>query len=59
VLHPGPPSHQVAAKELHALLTKPSLEGIPLLVLGNKNDLPGALDTQAVIAQMELQVRAC
>jgi hypothetical protein len=48
---------QVAAKELLALLAKPSLDGIPLLVLGNKNDLPGALGTQQLIQQLELQVR--
>ncbi len=47
---------QVAAKELHALLAKPSLDGIALLVLGNKNDLPGALGTQQLIQQLELQV---
>lgn len=47
---------QVAAKELLALLAKPSLDGIPLLVLGNKNDLPGALGTQQLIQQLELQV---
>jgi hypothetical protein len=48
---------QVSAKELTALLTKPSLQGIPLLVLGNKNDLPGALGTQQLIERMGLQVR--
>lgn len=48
---------QVSSKELHALLTKPSLDGIPLLVLGNKNDLPGALGTQQLIEKMQLQVR--
>jgi ADP-ribosylation factor-like protein 8 len=48
---------QVSAKELTALLTKPSLQGIPLLVLGNKNDLPGALGTQQLIERMALQVR--
>lgn len=47
---------QVASKELHALLAKPSLDGIALLVLGNKNDLPGALGTQQLIQQLELQV---
>jgi ADP-ribosylation factor-like protein 8 len=47
----------VSAKELTALLTKPSLQGIPLLVLGNKNDLPGALGTQQLIERMGLQVR--
>lgn len=51
---------QVAGKELLALLAKPSLDGIPLLVLGNKNDLPGALGTQQLIQQLELQVgRVC
>jgi hypothetical protein len=48
---------QVSSKELTALLTKPSLAGIPLLVLGNKNDLPGALGTQQLIERMGLQVR--
>lgn len=47
---------QVSSKELHALLTKTSLDGIPLLVLGNKNDLPGALGTQQLIDKMQLQV---
>eukprot|EP00775_Hariotina_reticulata_P012566 gene12566-12698_t len=46
---------QVSAKELHALLTKPSLDGIPLLVLGNKNDLPGSLGTQQLIEKLGLQ----
>jgi hypothetical protein len=32
-----------AKSELHELLNKPTLGGIPLLVLGNKNDLPGAM----------------
>jgi ADP-ribosylation factor-like protein 8 len=41
------------------LLDKPSLRGIPLLVLGNKNDLPGALTTPQLIDQLGLQVRAC
>ena len=30
----------VAKEELHILLEKPAMEGIPLLVLGNKSDLP-------------------
>lgn len=47
---------EAAARELHALLERPSLDGIPLLVLGNKNDLPGALGTQALIDRMELGV---
>ncbi|KAI8471237.1 MAG: P-loop containing nucleoside triphosphate hydrolase protein [Monoraphidium minutum] len=44
-----------ASKELHALLERPSLDGIPLLVLGNKNDLPGALSTQQLIERLGLQ----
>ncbi|WIA19715.1 hypothetical protein OEZ86_013425 [Tetradesmus obliquus] len=46
---------QVSAKELAALLAKPSLAGIPLLLLGNKNDIPGALGTQQLIERMGLQ----
>ncbi|KAK1807859.1 hypothetical protein LTR12_017784 [Friedmanniomyces endolithicus] len=36
----------VAKEELHILLEKPAMEGIPLLVLGNKSDLPdhGSVD---------------
>jgi ADP-ribosylation factor-like protein 8 len=49
--------HQASAKELTALLGRPSLEGIPLLVLGNKNDVPGALGTAELIEQMGLSVR--
>ena len=50
-----------AARELHALLEKTSLASVPLLVLGNKNDLPGALGTQELIERMNLQVgvRCC
>merc|ERR1712070_1317669 len=33
----------VSKTELHELLAKPALEGIPVLVLGNKNDLPDAV----------------
>lgn len=49
-------SVDTAKKELHELLGKPSLAGIPLLVLGNKNDLPEALSTDQLINRMELQV---
>ena len=45
-----------AAKgELHELLAKPSLAGIPLLVLGNKNDLPEALSATDLIARLDLR----
>ena len=43
-------------KELHELLQKPSLARTPLLVLGNKNDLPGALSTTELIERLDLKV---
>ncbi|GAB4823189.1 hypothetical protein N2152v2_010235 [Parachlorella kessleri] len=48
-------SVDTSAKELQELLSKPSLTGIPLLVLGNKNDLPEALSTDQLIARLDLQ----
>lgn len=42
----------ISRSELHDLLMKPSLNGIPLLVLGNKIDKSEALDKQAVINQL-------
>eukprot|EP01139_Manchomonas_bermudensis_P005071 Amastigsp_a174610_2034.p2 type:complete len:190 gc:universal Amastigsp_a174610_2034:592-23(-) len=44
-----------AKAELHALLSKQQLAGIPLLVLGNKNDLPEALNTEELMDAMELR----
>eukprot|EP01001_Neometanema_parovale_P010620 NODE_6856_length_812_cov_174.660377_g6620_i0.p1 GENE.NODE_6856_length_812_cov_174.660377_g6620_i0~~NODE_6856_length_812_cov_174.660377_g6620_i0.p1 ORF type:complete len:202 (+),score=40.82 NODE_6856_length_812_cov_174.660377_g6620_i0:47-607(+) len=44
-----------ATTELHELLSKPALAGIPLLVLGNKNDLPNALKVQDLIDAMDLK----
>lgn len=41
-----------AKEELQKLLSKPSLAGIPLLVLGNKNDLPFAANEKATIEDM-------
>jgi ADP-ribosylation factor-like protein 8 len=41
-----------ARTELHTLLDKPQLASIPVLVLGNKNDLPGALTVEQVIDQL-------
>ncbi|RRT77082.1 hypothetical protein BHE74_00027903, partial [Ensete ventricosum] len=38
--------------ELHDLLSKPSLSGIPLLVLGNKIDKPEALSKQGFTDEM-------
>lgn len=42
----------ISRNELHDLLNKPSLGGIPLLVLGNKMDKPEAFSKQALIDQM-------
>ncbi|EEQ35790.1 ADP-ribosylation factor [Microsporum canis CBS 113480] len=41
--------------ELHDLVSKPTLEGIPLLVLGNKSDLPDVLSVDELIDAMELK----
>lgn len=38
--------------ELHNLLDKQQLAGTPVLVLGNKKDLPNALDVNELIEQM-------
>ena len=45
----------VATDELHELLSKPSLDGIPLLVLGNKSDLPEKLSVDELIEAMDLK----
>ncbi|PHU19657.1 ADP-ribosylation factor-like protein 8A [Capsicum chinense] len=45
----------ISRSEIHDLLSKPSLSGIPLLVLGNKIDKPGALSKQALTDQMDLK----
>ena len=44
-----------ARKNLHELLDTPTLEGIPLLVLGNKSDLDGALTEEELIEEMNLR----
>jgi ADP-ribosylation factor-like protein 8 len=41
-----------AKDELHALLKRPQLVDIPVLVLGNKNDLEGALTEAEMIEAM-------
>lgn len=43
---------EAARNELMQLLEKPQLEGIPVLVLGNKKDLPNALDEREIIERM-------
>ncbi|KAK4697817.1 ADP-ribosylation factor-like protein 8, partial [Lecanoromycetidae sp. Uapishka_2] len=45
----------VAKEELHALLEKPVLDGIPLLVLGNKSDLPGKLSVDEIIEALDMK----
>jgi ADP-ribosylation factor-like protein 8 len=49
------PALPIATEELHDLLNKPSLEGIPLLVLGNKSDLPNKLSVDQIIEEMDLK----
>lgn len=43
---------EASKNELHSLLDKPQLVGIPVLVLGNKRDIPGALDETGLIERM-------
>lgn len=45
----------VATEELHDLMGKPSFDGIPLLVLGNKSDLPEKLSVDELIDMMDLK----
>lgn len=45
----------VAKEELHILLEKPVLEGIPLLVLGNKSDLEEKLSVDELIEALDLK----
>ena len=44
-----------ARNNLHQLLEWPSLEGIPLLILGNKNDMDGALTEEELIEELALR----
>ena len=41
--------------ELHDLLAKPALEGIPVLILGNKNDLPSSIGVDELIERLGLK----
>ena len=45
----------VAKEELHALLEKPVLDGIPLLVLGNKFDLPNKMSVDELIEALNMK----
>merc|ERR1711871_107935 len=46
---------EISKSELHDLLSKPTVAGIPLLVLGNKNDIAGALSTSELIERLNLK----
>ncbi|RMC10213.1 hypothetical protein DUI87_13014 [Hirundo rustica rustica] len=45
---------EASKNELHSLIDKPQLHGIPVLVLGNKRDLPGALDEKQLIEKLKI-----
>ena len=45
----------VAKEELNILLEKPAMEGIPLLVLGNKSDLANHASVDELIAALNLK----
>jgi len=49
------PSFPVAKDELHALVQKPILDGIPLLVLGNKSDLSDSIGVDELIEELDLK----
>lgn len=42
----------IATEELHSLMSRPQLAGIPLLVLATKNDVKGAVSAEDVIRVM-------
>lgn len=44
-----------AKEELHSLMSHQSLTGIPLLVLGNKSDLPQKLSVDDLIEELDLK----
>ncbi len=55
-----PDKIEAAGNKLHNLLEKPQLAGIPILVLGNKWDLPGALDENGPQCHMNLNaIQVC
>jgi hypothetical protein len=48
-----------AGFELQQLLSQPSLSAVPLLVLGNKNDLEGAATVKELIRAMYVAAFTC
>ena len=51
-----PSKLEAAKQELHTLIEKPQLAGIPVLVLGNKNDLPKAMGVEDLIEALYVVV---
>ncbi|POW06206.1 hypothetical protein PSTT_09100 [Puccinia striiformis] len=49
-----PKGIEASKLELQSLVTKPELNGIPLLVLGNKNDLEQSMKVGELIEKLEL-----
>jgi len=45
---------EISKIQLNQLLQWPSLEGVPLLLLGNKNDINGAMNQDNLIKTMDL-----
>lgn len=45
----------LAQKEMQSLLAQPTLSGVPLLVLLNKNDLPNAVDPSEAVKELQLE----
>ena len=50
-----PASFEAARTELHDLLARPALAGVPLLVLANKADLGGASPAADVVDALDLR----
>jgi len=50
-----PEKFEEAAGQLQELLSKPPLANIPVLVLGNKNDLPEAIGVDELIEKLSLK----
>ncbi|KAL0219013.1 hypothetical protein P9112_004666 [Eukaryota sp. TZLM1-RC] len=48
-------THEEAKEALHELLSRPSLAGIPVLVLGNKNDLKDSLTAPQLVEVLDLK----
>jgi ADP-ribosylation factor-like protein 8 len=45
----------LAKDELHSLMSQQTLDGIPLLVLGNKSDLPDKISVDELIDSLDLK----